>query len=158
MSAPAGKAIEIERKFLLKRLPRNLAKYRHTKIEQGYLATERRNGVQVRLRREGASYSLTYKRGRNGAREEREIALTGRQFQALWPATEGRRLSKTRYRVPWKEWCIEIDKYRGRHDGIVVAEVEFESVENRDAFVPPQWFGREVTGEARYSNVVLAMS
>ena len=153
-----GNALEIERKFLLKRLPKGLKRRPHRRIEQGYLAAERSGGVQVRLRREGAKYSLTYKRGKKSAREEREIALTSRQFRLLWPATEGRRLSKIRCDVPWKKWTIQLDVYIGRHEGIVVAEVEFPDEKSRDAFLPPDWFGREITGEARYSNVVLAMN
>lgn len=153
-----GQGIEIERKFLLKRLPKNLEKYRHHEIEQGYLAVERRSGVQVRLRRKGSAFSLSCKREGKKGREEREITLRAAQFRVLWPATEGRRLSKIRYEVPWKSFTVEIDVYRGRHEGVIVAEVEFESEKSRDAFVPPEWFGREVTGEARYSNVVLALS
>ena len=81
--------------------------------------------MQVRLRQKGSIRSLTYKRGNRRAREEREIRLSAEQFDALWPATAGRRLTKVRYEVPWREHTIEIDIYRGRHDGLVVAEVEF---------------------------------
>ena len=59
-------------------------------------------------------------------REEREVRLSVEQFDALWPATAGHRLTKVRYDVPWKKHIIEIDVYRGRHDGLVVAEVEFD--------------------------------
>lgn len=152
-----GMTREIERKFLIRKLPDQLDNYPHAEIEQGYLAAER-GGLQVRLRRKGADYSLTYKRGRKSAREEREIVLTLQQFHALWPATEGRRLSKIRYDVPWRKWTVEIDVYLGRHDGLIVAEVEFEDEKGRDTFVPPDWLGREVTGKSRYSNVVLAFS
>ena len=146
---------EIERKFLLKRVPDNLAGYSHEEIEQGYLAIEN-GGVQVRLRRKGEACSLTYKRGETTAREEREISLTPEQFDALWPATERRRLAKLRYEIPWRDHIVEVDVYRGRHEGLVVAEVEFESETRCGEFVPPDWFGDEVTGDSRYSNVVLA--
>src|SRR5450755_4526019 len=109
-------AREIERKFLLKRVPDDLEQFPHDEIAQGYLAIES-GGVQVRSR--------TYKRGTKNGREEREIRLSAEQFDALWPATVGRRLTKVRYEVLWKEHTIEIDVYRGRHDGLIVAEVEF---------------------------------
>jgi CYTH domain-containing protein len=146
---------EIERKFLVQRLPANLAQYPHDEIQQGYLAVAP-GGVQVRLRKKGAIRSLTFKRGNRGAREEREIRLSAEQFDALWPATAGRRLSKVRYEVPWNEHTIEIDIYDGRHDGLVVAEVEFDDEKSCAAFAPPDWLGEEVSGKSRYSNVELA--
>jgi len=146
---------EIERKFLLRQLPDQLKRSRHYVIEQGYLATEPA-GRQVRLRKKGKTASLTFKVGRGAHREEREIKLSSKQFAALWPGTAGRRLRKVRYEIPWKNLLIEIDIYRGRHAGLVVAEVEFPDRVTCRGFKPPSWFGREVTGEKRYSNVRLA--
>lgn len=148
---------EIERKFLLKRLPDRLSQFPHEDIEQGYLAVER-GRVQVRLRKKGNLCTLTYKRGNKGDREEREVTLSAEQFAALWPATEGRRLTKTRYDVPFNPHTIEVDIYTGRHDGLVVAEVEFDDERSCRDFVPPDWFAEEVTGKSRYSNIVLALS
>ena len=146
---------EIERKFLLKRLPEELKRSRRYVIAQGYLATEPA-GRQVRLRKKGKTTSLTFKVGRGAAREEREIKLSPKQFAALWPATAGRRLYKLRYEIPWRNLMIESDIYRRRHSGLVVAEVEFPDHATCGKFKPPPWFGREVTGEKRYSNVRLA--
>ena len=147
---------EIERKFLLKRFPPGLKKFPHDTIEQGYLAVGR-GGLQVRLRKKGSVRSLTFKQGTKGEREEREIRLSVEQFNTLWPATAGRRLTKVRYDVPWKRHTIEIDIYRGRHDGLVVAEVEFDNQRSCAAFQPPDWIGRDVTGKPKYSNVALAL-
>ncbi len=148
---------EIERKFLLRRPPpEGLTSYAHALIEQGYLALED-GGGQVRLRRAGDVYSLTYKRGTKTTREEREVRLTAEQFEALWPATAERRLSKIRYDVPWQTWTIEIDVYAGRHEGLVVAEVEFDDDDACRNFIPPDWLGDDVSGDPRYSNVVLAL-
>jgi len=148
---------EIERKFLVKSLPDNLKQSRSFVIEQGYLATESA-GRQVRLRKTDRAASLTFKVGRGSHREEREIKLTPKQFAALWPGTVGRRLRKVRYEIPWKSLLIELDIYRGRHAGLVVAEVEFPDRASCGRFKPPSWFGREVTGEKRYSNVRLAVN
>ena len=147
---------EIERKFLVQCLPDNFRESRCLIIEQGYLATESA-GRQVRLRKTGSSTSLTFKVGRGSHREEREIKLTPKQFALLWPGTAGRRLRKVRYEIPWDNVLIEIDIYRGRHAGLVVAEVEFPDHASRRRFKAPWWFGREVTGEKRYSNVRLAL-
>ena len=146
---------EIERKFLLKRLPDQLSKFPHASLAQGYLAVGS-GGAQVRLRRQDGVCSLAFKRENKGGREEREIRLSRQQFEALWPGTAGRRLTKVRYEVPWKKHLIEIDVYRGRHRGLVVAEVEFRTQRSCAAFTPPDWFGRDVTGEKKYSNIALA--
>src|SRR5207237_3565522 len=87
---------EIERKFLIKRLPPEIAKVWRYSIQQGYLVTER-DDRHVRLRKAGANASLTFKLVRDRVRDEREIKLTSKQFASLWPGTKGRRLQKTRY-------------------------------------------------------------
>ncbi len=146
---------EIERKFLIKRLPPEVLRSRNFQIAQGYLANET-GGRHVRLRKKGAAASLTFKAGGGVSREEREIRLSAKQFAILWPATAGRRLRKVRYELPWKNLTIEIYIYRGRSHGLMVAEVEFPNQSSCRKFKPPEWFGREVTGQKRYSNVRLA--
>ena len=155
MSARVNSDREIERKFLVRKLPENLAEFPHAEIAQGYLAIAP-GGVQVRLRKKSETHSLTYKRGDGNAREEREVELTAAQFEALWPATHGKRLTKTRYEIPLGNRVVEIDIYSGRHEGIVVAEVEFDDEESAKNFQPPDWLGEDVTGDPRYSNQLLA--
>lgn len=146
---------EIERKFLVLQLPEDLVRHPHAMLEQGYLALET-GGVQVRLRKTGTNLSLTYKRNRDAAREEREVTLTPEQFEVLWPATAERRLSKTRYDIPLGELVVEVDVYGGRHEGLVVAEVEFSDEKEAADFAPPPWLGDDVTHDPRYSNQLLA--
>jgi adenylate cyclase len=146
---------EIERKFLLKRLPPNLRQFHSRSIEQGYLAAKS-DGTQIRLRKAARHHSLTIKRGRGLSRQEIEIDLTRDQFEALWPATAGSRLTKTRYDVPFGRHTIEIDVYRGRNEGLVVAEVEFRDENECKRFQPPDWLAADVSGKSRYSNVRLA--
>ncbi len=155
MASPSHR--EIERKFLVRHLPPDLANFPRREIEQGYLAAGA-DGVQVRLRRANGACSLAYKRDAAGGRIEREITLTAEQFAVLWPGTEGQRLSKTRYDVPHENFIVEVDVYRDRHEGLVVAEVEFESEAAAHDFQPPAWLGDDVTGSSRYSNVLLASS
>jgi len=146
---------EIERKFLVRKMPQDLAGFPHAQIEQGYLALGR-EGVQVRLRKAGHKLSLTYKRDEGAARQEREIELSPEQFNVLWPATAAKRLMKTRYDVPCGEHVVEIDVYHGKHEGLVVAEVEFGDERSARDFRIPDWLGKDVTGNRRYSNVLLA--
>src|SRR5215471_12745321 len=100
MNDQAANNREIERKFLLSRVPDKLKSSRCYVIEQGYLASEP-IGRQVRLRKKGATASLTFKVGRGRHREEREIRLSSKQFDTLWPGTAGRRLRKVRCEIPW---------------------------------------------------------
>ncbi len=146
---------EIERKFLVRKLPDHLTSYPSNQISQGYLVSLG-DGLQVRLRQSGARYSLTFKRGSGRVREEREVELSDEQFNALWPATEGKRLAKTRYEIPHGDRTVEIDVYHERHEGLVVAEVEFDDEDSAKNFHPPDWLGDDVTGDPRYSNQLLA--
>ncbi|MBA3832097.1 MAG: adenylate cyclase [Chthoniobacterales bacterium] len=147
--------LEIERKFLIRKLPRGLERFPHREIAQGYL-TIGRDRSHVRLRRKGRVCTLTFKRGSAAAREEREIRLNLAQFDILWPATTGVRLTKTRYDVPWKKSVVEIDIYHGSNEGLIVAEVEFPDELSCRKFAPPAWLGAEITGVGRYSNPRLA--
>jgi len=99
---------EIERKFLIERLPANLRRAKSYRILQGYLVTEP-DDRHVRLRKKEKQTSLTFKLVRGSVRDEREIELTPKQFAALWPATKGRRLQKVRYEISWKNFLIEIE-------------------------------------------------
>jgi adenylate cyclase len=146
---------EIERKFLIREMPEDLTSYPSNEISQGYLVSLD-DGTQVRLRKSGEQHSLTYKRGVGNVREEREVELTAEQFDALWPATEGKRLVKTRYEIPLGDHVVEIDAYHGKHEGLVVAEVEFDDEGVARNFNPPEWLGADVTGDPRYSNQLLA--
>lgn len=146
---------EIERKFLVRKLPDDLAMYPSTEISQGYLVSTD-DGLQVRLRKKHDEYSLTYKRGLGNVREEREVTLSAEQFSTLWPATAGKRLIKTRYEIPLGDRVVEIDLYGGQHEDLIVAEVEFEDEQSALNFQPPDWLGDDVTGDPRYSNQLLA--
>jgi len=146
---------EIERKFLVRKMPDGLTSYASSKISQGYLVSLE-DGTQVRLRKSGETYLLTFKRGAGNVREEREVELSVEKFDALWPATEGKRLVKTRYKIPLGERAVEIDVYHDRHEGLVVAEVEFDDEKAASDFQPPDWLGDDVTGDPRYSNQLLA--
>ena len=148
---------EIERKFLVRKLPEDLNAFPSSEISQGYLVSLD-DGLQVRLRKKAEQYTLTFKRGLGNVREERDVALTAGQFSTLWPATEGKRLIKTRYEIPFGNRLVEIDIYGGKHDGLVVAEVEFDDEEAANHFRAPDWLGDDVTGDPRYSNQLLASS
>lgn len=149
---------EIERKFLvaLSQLPSQLDRYPHDLIEQGYLAICP-EGEEVRVRRKGDRHFLTVKSPGDLQRREHEIELTPQQYLQLWPGTVGRRLEKTRYRLPQGDDVIELDVYQASLKGLCTAEVEFNSIQASQQFRPPDWFGPEVTQDPRYKNRHLAV-
>jgi adenylate cyclase len=147
--------IEIERKFLVEHLPDRLDEQPSREIEQGYLAIT--DDVEVRLRRYGEDTFLTVKSSGGESRVEEEFEIEALRFDALWPLTDGRRLEKRRYRIPFgDDLTIELDVYHGRLSGLRTAEVEFDTPAGAEAFVPPEWFGRELTDDPRYKNKRLA--
>lgn len=154
-STPGG--TEVERKFLVGELPGDLASYPSDKIAQGYISLDPA-GAQVRLRRRGYHTLLTIKSGRGLARAEEEFVIDGPRFERLWPTTEGRRVEKTRYRIPLDGGLtLELDVFAGALEGLVMAEVEFDSVDAALAFTPPDWLHPEVTDDRRYGNSWLAL-
>jgi CYTH domain-containing protein len=147
--------VEIERKFLVEQLPDGIDAHPSGEIEQGYLAIT--DDVEVRVRRYGERSFLTVKSSGSESRVEEEIEIDRRRFGALWPLTEGRRIEKRRYRIPAGDGLtIELDVYHGRLTGLQTAEIEFESLPDATAFVPPGWLGRDVTDDPRYKNKRLA--
>lgn len=148
---------EIERKFLVESLPENLDLYPHQEINQGYIAVTE-DGTEIRLRKMGEEYFQTIKSGSGEIRNETEIKITKEQFDALWHITEGKRLEKIRYHIPYGEQIIELDVYRGPLDGFISAEVEFPSSEAGEQFTPPEWFGKDVTKDQRYKNQSIALN
>lgn len=147
--------MEIERKFLVQAAP-TLNEAERVEIEQGYIVATP-GDAEVRLRRQGEQLLLTAKRGAGLVREEVEIELERAQFEALWPLTDGMRLSKVRYLLRTGDREIELDVYEGELDGLSVAEVEFPSEAQAESFQPPGWLGPEITGDERYANRALAV-
>jgi adenylate cyclase len=149
-------AREIERKYLIERLPDDLERHPSEPIDQGYL-TAGGEGAEVRVRRRGEATVLTVKAGAGRSREEEELAIDPERFERLWRLTAGRRLRKRRHRIPLPGGVeAELDVYLDALEGLRVVEVEFPSEEAADAFRAPAWFGPEITGDARYSNRELA--
>jgi adenylate cyclase len=147
-------ATEIERKFLLRELPATLRLARGETINQGYLALD--GDTEVRLRTGSKPPKLTIKSGRGQVRTEVELPVEGADARALWELTDGRRIAKTRRRMRVGDVEAEVDEYGDALSGLVVVEVEFDDEQAARAFVPPGWFGREVTGQAPYANRSLA--
>lgn len=147
--------MEIERKYLVITPPENYQTYPFHHIEQGYLNTE----PVVRVRREDQEYYLTYKSKGLLSREEYNLPLTKEAYDHLIQKSDGNILTKKRYLIPVEgadRLTIELDVFEGKFEGLILAEVEFETQEEAMAFIPPSWFDRDVTFSGEYQNSQLS--
>ncbi|WP_330541070.1 CYTH domain-containing protein [Butyrivibrio sp. X503] len=167
--------IEIEKKFTVKELPKELNKYPYHIIEQGYLCVN----PAVRVRREDDKYYMTYKcslpedEGGIG-KTEYNMPLTEESYAHLVEKCDGNIIRKIRHLIPLNEDAfdkeylsanpqirsaaqsgdikIELDVFKAPFDGRLLAEVEFPTEEAASAYHPASWFLDDVTGDYRYSN------
>jgi adenylate cyclase len=148
-------AREIERKFLVAGEPEHESVLGSKSLRQGYLAVD--GAVEIRLRETDGATTMTVKAGKGLSRTEVELRLDTDDAADLWPHAEPRSLTKVRARVQLGgDLIAELDVYEGGLTGLRTVEVEFADPETAEAFSPPTWFGRELTGEAGWSNAELA--
>ena len=150
------KNYEIERKFLptndkevlsiIKDLP-------YKSMVQGYLNLR----PVVRVRKEDNEYYLTYKGEGSIAKEEYNLKLNEESFYNLLKKCEGNIIEKQRYNVKLSDKLVaEVDIFKGKFKGLILIEVEFESIEEAESFVAPDWFGKDVSLEREYHNAYMS--
>ena len=147
--------MEIERKYLIKGLPANLDSFPRRRIEQGYLCTD----PVVRIRKDDEKYELTYKSSGLMVREEYNLPLTEEAYRHLSAKTDGILLKKDRYLIPcpgYDDLTIELDVFKAPLSPLILAEVEFPDESAALSFVPPEWFGEDVTFSVEYHNSMLS--
>lgn len=147
--------IEIERKFLIDndKVP-NLGVMAN-KIIQGYISTPE-DSKETRLRQSEEGFFLTIKSTETFKRIEHEVTLSKDQFDDLWGLTENRIIVKERFTMSQNGASIDLDFYKNELQSLIMAEVEFDTIEEADTFVVPSWFGQEVTDDHNYDNRCLA--
>ena len=114
---------EIERKFLIGRLPGDITRTKPVIISQGYLILCE-NGPELRIRSIGKRYYLTIK-------------------------GEGS-LKRKRYSINYGSFRIFIDEFAGKYAGLMIAEIEFPNEKQAIEFDPPPWFGKEITHNPKF--------
>ncbi len=123
-------------------------------IRQGYLTRSGSLSLRIRLIDE-AQAKLTIKSAVSEIRRlEFEYDVPMADGLALLGLREGGVVEKLRYKLPWQGLHWEIDVFHGENRGLVIAEIELPS-EDR-TFEKPDWLGREVTSDTRFSNASLA--
>jgi adenylate cyclase len=147
-------AIEIERKFLVKEKPFSIAK-RSLKINQGYIINEK--SKVIRVREKGDNYFLTIKGNNIGiSRLEYDFPISKEDAKELiFHFCKTTLIEKTRHYIEHKGHTWEVDEFHGKNNGLIVAEIELESEDEK--FEIPDWVGEEVTQDDRYYNMNLAI-
>ena len=145
--------IEIERKYLLRSDDWKQASDQGRYIVQGYLAGSEQASVRVRI--EGNRANINIKSATLGVyRKEYEYPVPLEQAREMLDTLcEHPLIEKTRYIVKHDGLEWEIDVFAGENDGLVVAEVELESEDQKINL--PDWCGEEVSDDPRYYNVSL---
>ena len=145
--------MEIERKYLVRQLPGPLNDHPCRAITQGYLNTD----PVIRIRQDNDSYELTYKSKGLMARQEYNLPLTREAYEHLLTKIDGRLIEKRRYMIPLEHGLTaELDVFEGTLAPLILVEVEFSSEEEANSFVPPSWFGEDVTFSGKYHNSSLS--
>ena len=140
---------EIERKFLIEGDAwRSLA--RGIKYRQGYLNSVKERVVRVRTIDDKGF--LTVKGITTGAtRMEFEYEIPVADANAMLDELCERHLiEKKRYKIEFRGFIWEVDEFFGENQGLIVAEVELESEDQR--YEKPEWIGDELTGDPKYFN------
>ena len=157
--------IEIERKFLVAGDGWRGAAHKVVPMAQGYLndlaamdaAGDGRGAMKasVRVRIAGDAAFLNLKSREPGhTRQEFDYPVPVDDARALLALCIGGLIDKRRHYVDVQGHLWEVDEFLGDNAGLVVAEIELVSAD--EAFVRPEWSGREVTDSQRYYNLALA--
>lgn len=169
---PKKAKTEVERRFTptYQDLPEEIRKgieenlYPKSGIIQGYLGDANKTRLRCELAGLCESINLisfifyrTWKTGQGIARFEDEKKITRGYFIRKWKEISCH-LFKVRYFIPWNGITIEYNVFVDElTSGYLQIEVEFSSKRRAKAFIPPTWFGPEVTDDSRHDSFNLAM-
>ena len=144
---------EIERKYLVTSdCYKEMAVARYH-IIQGYISREKTGTVRVRITDDKAYLTIKGKPAAGHfARYEWEKEIDVKEAEELMKLCQGTIIDKTRWIVPAMEEGLkwEVDEFHGKHDGLVVAEIELESEDQVVAL--PAFIGKDVTDDPQYYN------
>lgn len=146
-------ATEIERKFLVNGDAwRSLAV--GTLYRQGYIATNPERTVRVRVVEKTGFLTI----------KGLSIGISRPEFEYIIPIEDAEQMlqnlcdrpliEKTRSKIKVGDLLWEVDEFEGENKGLILAEVELTD-ENQTVELP-NWIGKEVSGDPRYSNSYLA--
>lgn len=147
--------IEIERKFLVKNNSFKKESFKNLSIKQGFLNSNKNRTVRIRIVDNKGIITVKGKSSKNGlSRFEWEKEIAVKEAEELLKLCEKGVIKKTRYLIKSGKHTFEVDVFKGKNKGLIIAEVELTH-EDED-FNKPNWLGKEVTGEIEYYNSKLS--
>lgn len=148
---------EIERKFLLRRLPRFESVDITYKIDQWYAS----DGFRYRYQTDESGNNVTIFKTRKtnlskGVNREEETLITKDEFNNI-DLSKVPHVSKKRYVVSYKGKKFEIDRYYESH--LILLEVELENLNDEFDFPPyiEKEILMEVTGNEKFNSFNLTI-
>lgn len=152
--------MEIEKKFLVKDISHlDLSNYNKIEMIQDYLYIDQLTIVRKRkcIKNNKTTYTYTIKTDKkNLSVNEIEKEITEAEYNSLPINPIYNSLSKTRYIIPYiEDLKIELDVFHGIYDGIIFAEIEFNSEEQANSIPVPEWFDKELSHTITNSDMAL---
>jgi len=148
--------IEIERKYLVnKRKWEKLAKADGQYYRQGYISTDLRRTIRIRLA--GNKGFLTIKGLSIGAtRHEFEYEIPEKDAKELLEYFCTFYINKIRHKIYHTGKLWEVDEFLDDNEGLIIAEIELR--DEGEKFSLPDWIDKELTGQEKYFNANLSIN
>jgi adenylate cyclase len=143
-------ATETERKFLVRGEFKHLS-VKEIGIVQAYLSIDPDKTIRIRVADNNAFLTIKNRSSSNSiSRNEWEFSIPASEANELLSVCLPARIIKTRYLIPSGRHTFEVDVFHGKHEGLIIAEIELNSED--ESFLKPDWLGEEVTGIPEYYN------
>lgn len=142
---------EIERKFIIKYLPKNIKQI--LKITQKHIYKDMVCSIRVRrsedIKTNRKIYTHTIKaKGKNIQKysvTELEKQISEEEFKKVRPFKGSNTIEKYRCIIPIENGLkAEVDIFTQKLRGLIIVEVEFKNLEQAKNFQMPEWFLKEV--------------
>lgn len=145
---------DIERVFIVKEVPKDLIPFETKKVYQNYLSVSKDTEIRIRLQDENGvrKYDMAFKNGTGLTRVKENIKIKEVDYYNVSNKIDEKPLVKFRQFYPLGDGQVMIDQYLETSEQLMLAEVEFSSEEEAKTFVPPVWFGEEVTYNENFKN------
>jgi len=148
-------AFEIERKYLVNSNEFKLQAQKKLHITQGFISIDKNAVVRIRIQDKLAFITIKGESNKSGTtRYEWEKAIDLNEAKDLLLLCKEKPILKTRFLVNFKNHIFEVDEFYDSNAGLIIAEIELNNAD--EVFEKPEWLGKEVTGDLKYYNVMLA--
>lgn len=138
---------ELELTYLVKSIPKEVTGVSPSHLLDIYIP-DTPGHAHLRLRRQDDRCEITKKTpikdGDASAQVEQTISLSKDGFEALAIASQ-KRVAKDRYKMQIDGSKAELDVFTGKLAGLVLIDFEFDSLDAKASFTPPDFILADVT-------------